>query len=69
MSLLAGLARMPFFRFFLVCALGTLPVSAIYCAWGSYMGAEAPLTAFLVAIVLPAILWALFKWTQSRSKD
>ncbi|NMA42091.1 MAG: VTT domain-containing protein [Oligosphaeraceae bacterium] len=69
MSVLAGLAKMPLSRFVLVCALGSLPVSAVYCAWGSYMGAEAPVAAFLVAIILPALLWTVFKWAKKSCKN
>ena len=53
--IVAGIARMPFSRFFLVTALSNLGISAAYSAVGAYsMCVESFLLAFVGAMAIPA---------------
>lgn len=60
MTVLAGLARMRFGHFLAALLAGTVPVSALYAWWGASYGREAPLSSFLIAVLLPLVLWAIF---------
>ncbi len=59
MAVLAGLAGMRFRLFLAAMLAGTIPVSGLYAWWGSYAGATAPGTSFLIAVIVPVIAWAL----------
>lgn len=60
MAVLAGLARMRFGHFLAALLAGTVPVSALYAWWGASHGREAPASSFLIAVLLPLALWAIF---------
>ncbi|MDD4538184.1 MAG: VTT domain-containing protein [Lentisphaeria bacterium] len=60
MAVLAGLARMRFRHFLAALLAGTVPVSALYAWWGASYGREAPASSFIIAVLLPLALWALF---------
>lgn len=60
-SCTAGLVRMPFPRFVLALACGSVPMGFLFAAIG-YAGHEAPGWAFGISISLPALLW----WVASR---
>ncbi len=58
----AGLVRMPFRKFVVALACGSLPMGLLFATIGA-AGHEAPAWALLFSLVLPAILWALArKW-------
>lgn len=59
MSVLAGLARMSFWRFVAALLLGTVPVS-IFFAYIGRASAGQPWYGVLVAVVLPLLLWPVF---------
>ncbi|NLF92365.1 MAG: VTT domain-containing protein [Oligosphaeraceae bacterium] len=71
MVVLAGLAQMRIAVFLPALLAGTLPVSALYAWWGSHYGQEAPLANFLVAVLLPLLLWAIAMpfWRTTRRAD
>lgn len=58
----AGLVRMPFRKFVVALACGSLPMGLLFAIIGA-AGHQAPGWAMLFSLVLPAILWALArKW-------
>jgi uncharacterized membrane protein YdjX (TVP38/TMEM64 family) len=58
----AGLVRMPFRKFVMALACGSLPMGFLFAAIGA-AGHDAPGWALLISLVLPAALWALArKW-------
>ncbi len=71
MVVLAGLARMRLTAFLPALLAGTLPVSALYAWWGSQYGQEAPLANFLVAVLLPLLLWTIAMpfWRNTHKTD
>ena len=58
-TILAGLSRMKFQRFFLALMAGCLPVSFLFSWMGSYSGFS-PGTGIVLAVFLPALLWPFF---------
>ncbi len=60
MTVLAGLARMRFRTFLAALMLGTVPVSALFAWWGSYVGTSAPGASLAVAVAAPVGLWVVF---------
>lgn len=60
MTVLAGLARMRFGHFLAALLAGATPVSALYAWWGASYGREAPASSFLIAVLMPLVLWAIF---------
>lgn len=62
MSCTAGLVRMPFRRFVVALACGSLPMGFLFAAIGA-AGRDAPGWALIFSLAVPAILWALArKW-------
>jgi uncharacterized membrane protein YdjX (TVP38/TMEM64 family) len=59
MVVLAGLARMRMKVLLPALLAGTLPVTALCAWWGSRYGQEAPGANFLVAVLVPLLLWAV----------
>ena len=59
-SCTAGLVKMPFRRFFVSLACGSLPVGFLFAAIGR-TGHEMPSFAFLLSLLAPAILWWIAK--------
>jgi uncharacterized membrane protein YdjX (TVP38/TMEM64 family) len=55
-SCTAGLVRMPFSKFMVALACGSVPMGFIFAAIGS-AGREAPGWAFALSILIPALLW------------
>ncbi len=63
LSCTAGLVRMPFGRFMLSLACGSIPVGLLF-AWIGAAGREAPGWALAFSLVIPAALWgAAKKWS------
>lgn len=60
-SCTAGLVRMPFRRFVLALACGSVPTGLLFAAIGR-AGHDAPGWAFGLSIIAPALLW----WAASR---
>jgi uncharacterized membrane protein YdjX (TVP38/TMEM64 family) len=60
-SCMAGLVRMPFKRFVLALACGSLPTGFLFAAIGT-AGHDAPGWAFGLSILMPPILW----WAATR---
>lgn len=54
----AGLVRMPFGRFMLSLACGSLPMGFLF-AWIGSSGRDAPGWAMLFSLLVPAVLWAV----------
>jgi uncharacterized membrane protein YdjX (TVP38/TMEM64 family) len=54
---MAGLARMPWFRFLAALACGSAPMAATYAFLG-HAGAKRPALAVAVSALLPFLLWA-----------
>lgn len=57
---MAGLSRMPFYRFFSAVCCGSVPLGFVYAAIGA-RGLESPGLALVVSLVLPPILWVLLQ--------
>ena len=55
-SCTAGLVRMPFRRFMIALACGSIPMGFLFAAVGS-AGHEAPGWAFGLSLLIPAVLW------------
>lgn len=63
-SCTAGLVRMPFGRFTLALACGSLPMGFLFAAIGA-AGRDAPGWAIAFSILIPALLWlAARRWTR-----
>ncbi|WP_193214291.1 TVP38/TMEM64 family protein [Luteolibacter marinus] len=58
LSCTAGLVRMPFGRFLVALACGSLPVGFLF-AWIGAAGREAPGWAMVFSLVVPGVLWWL----------
>ena len=58
LSCTAGLVRMPFGRFVVALACGSLPVGFLF-AWIGAAGREAPGWALAFSLLVPAVLWWL----------
>ncbi len=56
-SFLAGLVRMPFWRFAAALVCGAVPLGFTYAAIGA-LGAEAPVLTLAIAAIAPLGLWA-----------
>lgn len=54
----AGLVRMPFRRFLVSLACGSLPMAFLFAAIG-HIGRDAPGWAFSLSLLIPALLWGL----------
>lgn len=64
-SFLAGLARMPFWRYLAALACGAVPLGFAFATIGA-IGAEAPVLTLTVAALAPLGLWALARpWLRS----
>ena len=62
MACTAGLVRMPFRKFLLALACGSLPMGFLFAAIGA-AGRDAPGWAMALSLIIPALLWALArKW-------
>lgn len=55
-SMLAGLARMPFRKFMLALLCGAVPQGFAFAAFG-HVGAEAPVLTLMIAALAPLALW------------
>jgi uncharacterized membrane protein YdjX (TVP38/TMEM64 family) len=65
-AFLAGLVRMPFWRFAAALACGAIPLGFAFATIGA-LGADAPLLTLAVAAVLPLGLWALARpWLKAE---
>jgi uncharacterized membrane protein YdjX (TVP38/TMEM64 family) len=64
-SCTAGLVRMPFGRFLVSLACGSLPVGYLY-AWIGAAGREAPGWALVFSLLVPALLWAVAARWKAR---
>lgn len=62
---LAGIARMPFRKFFLALVCGSLPFSFLFSCFGS-MGTGNPLATILIATLIPALLLPGAWWLIRR---
>ncbi len=58
-SILAGLSRMKFSRFFSALLAGTIPTSFLFAWMGSYPGFPYG-TGIVLALLVPVLLWPLF---------
>ncbi len=64
-SFLAGLARMPFWRYLAALACGAVPLGFAFATIGA-VGAEAPVLTLAVAALAPLALWALARpWLRA----
>jgi len=64
---LAGVVRMPFARFALALACGSLPMGFIFAAIG-HLGHASPAGALLLSALLPAVLWlGVARWFTVRA--
>lgn len=61
----AGLVRMPFRRFVVALACGSLPMGFVF-AWVGATGKEAPLVALVLSLGLPVVLWLLSRLLSRR---
>jgi uncharacterized membrane protein YdjX (TVP38/TMEM64 family) len=61
----AGLVRMPFGRFVLALACGSVPIGFLFAAVGA-AGKESPGWALAVSLVVPALLWLAARRIVSR---
>lgn len=60
MACMAGLARMPFPRFFLALLAGSAPLCLVF-SWIGAQGEDSPGWTLLVSAGLPPVLWSLFR--------
>ncbi|MFA5904293.1 MAG: VTT domain-containing protein [Desulfobacula sp.] len=58
-SILAGISRMKFSRFFAALLAGTIPTSFLFSWMGSYPGLPYG-TGIVLALLVPALLWPVF---------
>lgn len=58
-SILAGLSKMKFSRFFAALLAGTIPTSFLFVWMGSYPGLPYG-TGIVLALLVPALLWPVF---------
>lgn len=65
LSCTAGLVRMPFGRFVISLACGSLPVGFLF-AWIGAAGREAPGWALAFSLLVPAALWAAARRLQAK---
>lgn len=65
LSCTAGLVRMPFGRFVVSLACGSLPVGFLF-AWIGAAGREAPGWAIAFSLLVPAALWAAARRLQAK---
>jgi uncharacterized membrane protein YdjX (TVP38/TMEM64 family) len=65
---LAGATRMPFARFLLAFAIGTVPFAAIASYAGSVSSLDNPVPAILVFIALPGSLWLCWSFFLLRRR-
>lgn len=64
---LAGVVRMPFPRFALALACGSLPLGFIFAAIG-HLGHTSPVGALLLSALLPVLLWlGVTRWFAMRA--
>ena len=64
----AGLARMPFRRFAVALACGSLPMGFVFAAVGA-AGIERPGLALALSLAVPALLWAgAARWLRHRGR-
>lgn len=56
---LAGLSRMPFWKFLAALIAGSIPMSFVF-AWIGEKGQGSPFNAILISAVLPPVIWAFF---------
>ena len=68
MSVLAGLARMSFWRFLTALLLGTIPVSILFAYVGA-AAAEKPWYGVALAVVIPLLLWPAFLYLVRPADD
>lgn len=59
-SCMAGLARMPLYRFIAAVLCGVVPLSFAFAA-GGYYGANQPLLTLIVAALVPVPIWYLIR--------
>ncbi|MEM7147993.1 MAG: hypothetical protein AAF591_23015, partial [Verrucomicrobiota bacterium] len=64
---MAGVARMRARVFFPALACGTVPMAFIF-AWVGRYGREEPVVAVVLSIVIPVILWGLFRLVWGRGR-
>jgi uncharacterized membrane protein YdjX (TVP38/TMEM64 family) len=65
LSCTAGLVRMPFGRFVVSLACGSLPVGFLF-AWIGAVGREVPGWSLAFSLLVPAALWGAARWWQAR---
>jgi uncharacterized membrane protein YdjX (TVP38/TMEM64 family) len=63
LSCTAGLVRMPFGKFSLALACGSVPMGFIFAAIGA-MGRDTPMWAMLFSLLFPGLLWLLARRFQ-----
>ena len=66
MTILAGLAKMHFWRFMLALALGSIPVGFVFAWVGQASGASSSL--LLVLTLAPALAWCVYVVAASRRR-
>lgn len=59
-SFLAGLARMPFRKFFMALACGSIPMGFVFATVG-HLGQDMPILTIVICALAPLILWFLVK--------
>ena len=59
LTILAGLSRMKFSRFFASLLAGTIPVSLLF-VWIGQSSEASPGIGIIVAVIIPAVIWPLF---------
>lgn len=69
LSCLAGMGRMPFWRFLAALVVGTVPVAVFF----AYIGArgqatESPGVTLVISLAVPAAGWLVFAWLMRRTE-
>lgn len=65
MACMAGLSRMPFLRFFLALAAGSIPMCVVF-AWIGSRGETSPGWTLAISAGLPPLIWALLRLPLQR---
>ncbi len=64
---LAGISKMPFWRFSAALCVGSLPMGFVF-AWIGDSGNENPVFALILSACLPPVIWGLFRLIYRRKQ-
>lgn len=67
LACMAGLLRMPFGKFCLALACGSVPMGFLF-AWIGMVGRESPGWGLAFSLAVPAVLWGAAAWWKRRSE-